>query len=254
MVWQYSALDSDKAEIRVLRIYRTRRQHKEHSGRISTTLKYSFQTVSLSEKPKFVALSYVWGDASDTKKIIVEGVAGPVTRNLYDALCWYRDWTPDVPIWADAICINQTDLDEKSHQIRLMSRVYSQAAKVVCWLGPSSSRLHSFLSWGSRLSDDWNRLALTNVVLKTMWRVGFVARFSSWSGPKSGRLRRLLIEAQAYNGEKNFYELPYFERLWTFQECVLAEDRMVLVLGGRARDFELYRYNRSCTGITGRHK
>ncbi|KAJ1323673.1 HET domain-containing protein [Microdochium nivale] len=239
MVMQYSALDSDKAEIRVLRIHRTLRRHKGFRGRISTTLKCSLQTISLNDKPKFVALSYVWGDDSVKKKISVEGVAELVTRNLYDALCWYRDWKPDVSIWADAICINQTDLDEKSHQIRLMSRVYSQATKVVCWLGPSSTRLDSFLSWGNRLTNHWNRSALANAVSKAMWRVGFVARFSSWGGLKSGRLRRLLIEAQAYNGENDFSGLPYFERLWTFQECVLAEDRAVLVLGGRVRDFKL---------------
>lgn len=38
-------------------------------------------------------------------------------------------------IWIESICINQTSLFERSAQVRTMDRVYSQARKVVMWLG-----------------------------------------------------------------------------------------------------------------------
>ncbi|KAL3959392.1 hypothetical protein ACCO45_007554 [Purpureocillium lilacinum] len=39
-------------------------------------------------------------------------------------------------IWADAICINQDDVQEKSAQVTMMDRIYSDASYVVAWLGP----------------------------------------------------------------------------------------------------------------------
>ncbi|KAI1491898.1 hypothetical protein F5X96DRAFT_678080 [Biscogniauxia mediterranea] len=41
-----------------------------------------------------------------------------------------------VPLWVDAICINQTDVVEKSAQVTMMDRIYSVATYVVAWLGP----------------------------------------------------------------------------------------------------------------------
>jgi hypothetical protein len=41
-----------------------------------------------------------------------------------------------VIIWADAICMNQDDPLERNHQIKLMTRIYSKAKRVLVWLGP----------------------------------------------------------------------------------------------------------------------
>ena len=38
-------------------------------------------------------------------------------------------------VWVDQICINQLDIDERNSQVRMMSKVYSKAEKVVIWLG-----------------------------------------------------------------------------------------------------------------------
>jgi hypothetical protein len=40
-----------------------------------------------------------------------------------------------IPIWMDSICINQVGLIEKSHQIPLMGAIYSQATRVIIFLG-----------------------------------------------------------------------------------------------------------------------
>jgi hypothetical protein len=39
-------------------------------------------------------------------------------------------------IWADAICINQSDVEEKTEQVRMMGDIYEAAQIVVIWLGP----------------------------------------------------------------------------------------------------------------------
>jgi len=38
-------------------------------------------------------------------------------------------------LWADALCINQTDNEEKSRQVRLMAQIYGKAARVLAYLG-----------------------------------------------------------------------------------------------------------------------
>ncbi|ORX96758.1 heterokaryon incompatibility protein-domain-containing protein [Clohesyomyces aquaticus] len=45
-------------------------------------------------------------------------------------------------IWVDAICINQDDADEKSHQIPLMGDIYSAAGTVYDWLRPGTLQVN----------------------------------------------------------------------------------------------------------------
>lgn len=44
-------------------------------------------------------------------------------------------------MWIDALCINQEDLDERSHQVLLMKDVFSLAWRVVIWLGEDDEGL-----------------------------------------------------------------------------------------------------------------
>ena len=91
--------------------------------------------VSLESKPEYETLSYVWGDPNPTNEIIANGSAIKITKNLHTALCYLR--SPGIPrvIWADGICINQLDLEERSCQVRMMDDIYRQARGVHIWLG-----------------------------------------------------------------------------------------------------------------------
>ncbi len=80
------------------------------------------------------ALSYTWGDGSAKKELLVNGRRTTVGRNLHDAFLQLRRRNEPVTLWADALCINQQDGAEKTHQIRLMRRIYREAAEVVMWL------------------------------------------------------------------------------------------------------------------------
>lgn len=58
-----------------------------------------------------------------------------VTEVLYTALQYLRDGQSSQVMWIDAICINQADLDERRHQVQLMKHIYSDAVRVLVWLG-----------------------------------------------------------------------------------------------------------------------
>jgi hypothetical protein len=87
----------------------------------------------------YSALSYVWGHASGQRHIFLNGRVFPVRKNLWDFLDVARRRLTDTAIWIDAICIAQDDLDEKNHQVQMMSTIYSQAKKVHVWLGSEGS-------------------------------------------------------------------------------------------------------------------
>ena len=87
----------------------------------------------------FTALSYVWGDGTDKREILVNGCIFKVTRNLFAALKQLQSEQMFTSIWIDAICINQADNDEKSHQLRYMPDIYSLAWETLIWLGEEES-------------------------------------------------------------------------------------------------------------------
>lgn len=102
---------------------------------------FNLQHVSVSSRPKYAALSYVWGPPGDTHNVKVNGRPFQVGKNLYDAL--KELWTSNFisgPLWIDAICINQgadpAALRERSVQLSLMKQIYENASRVLVWLGP----------------------------------------------------------------------------------------------------------------------
>ncbi|KAE9376518.1 hypothetical protein N431DRAFT_435819 [Stipitochalara longipes BDJ] len=90
---------------------------------------------SFSEVPTYSALSYTWGDSSDTKFIVVDGFSVKVTKNLWTALHHLRHKRYSQKFWIDSICIDQNNPGEKAHQIPIMSFIYERAREVNIWLG-----------------------------------------------------------------------------------------------------------------------
>ena len=92
-------------------------------------------TWSLHDAPEYHAISYVWGPARPTKTIVVDHELMSVREN-----CWYALWQVRLHQqcqyhWIDAICINQQDLEEKSHQVQIMGTIFVQAERTYLCLG-----------------------------------------------------------------------------------------------------------------------
>jgi hypothetical protein len=69
-------------------------------------------------------VSYVWGDSEDLRRIIVDGHWFYVTLSLFQALQHFRSETEERTLWADAICIQQTNPPEKGRQVQLMGNYF----------------------------------------------------------------------------------------------------------------------------------
>jgi hypothetical protein len=101
------------------------------------------------QNPKYTALSYVWGDQADTVTIQINGKKLSVTRNLFKFLHCHRESflterRTEGLFWIDAICIDQSNIHERSKQVQFMAEVYKNAKNVLVWLGaPTKPAAHA---------------------------------------------------------------------------------------------------------------
>ncbi|PQE13235.1 heterokaryon incompatibility -domain-containing protein [Rutstroemia sp. NJR-2017a BBW] len=109
--------------------------------------------VSLEEKPTFDALSYEWGpESTNNSDVFVDKKRFIIRENLWLFLKRLRAFSESARvIYADAICINQRDNEEKGRQVALMSEIYMRAKKVLIWLGEHDQ--YSELVFGTHFED-----------------------------------------------------------------------------------------------------
>jgi hypothetical protein len=129
--YQYDALPDKDHFIRMLTL---------NPGAPDEPLKGELKLFNIASSEEYEALSYVWGDPEPCCEIICDGRHLGLTASLHDALRRLR--LPDRPrrLWADQICINQKDKEERSQQVQFMNHIYKNASHVLVWLGPDDKR------------------------------------------------------------------------------------------------------------------
>ncbi|EHK44868.1 hypothetical protein TRIATDRAFT_220698 [Trichoderma atroviride IMI 206040] len=127
-----------------------------------------------------------------------DGRCLPLGSNLKNALHHLRDRKQKRKLWIDALCINQQDIEERSHQVQLMAEIYQRCKSVVAYIGmptPDSQLGFEILSYlansNTQIGDDsmpWNYLNGNDV----------------------------------HAALRDIFERPYFQRVWVVQEAALA--------------------------------
>ena len=215
--WYETPLDPSKNCIRLLTL---------HPGKEDDGLVCGLFVVSLDEKPEYETLSYVWGEPGRTRAITVAGTRFDATVNLADFLQCLRLPNAARTLWADAVCIDQQSVREKSHQIGLMARIYRQAAKANVWFGPMGP------TWQEAIEvegDEHRPYVPTSRMTPPMWAraerhaCGFRSHFVSLGGrmvsrselppdPEGQPPEELLFETLGVLDEiaqgKHLYEFP----------------------------------------------
>ena len=90
----------------------------------------------LQRSPNYSALSYRWGDSTTRKRLVhVNKYEHSLHENLWSFL--QQSWRDKSfgYYWIDGLCIDQNNTKERSHQVRLMGKIYHNAEKVIIWLG-----------------------------------------------------------------------------------------------------------------------
>lgn len=151
--------------------------------------------------------------------MLCDGEALRVTANLDQALKRIRQrldgggfhiwYCGRLPVWVDALSINQTDTAERNHSVRHMDDVYRKCLQLVIWLGEHSDgeegvnerHLLSKAEWTGQDDDE-------------SWSTD--DNYCPYSPGEESTLALLLAT-------------PWFTRRWTIQEYALAYRRHMLL-------------------------
>lgn len=153
------------------------------------------------------ALSYVWGDQSRKIAISLDGKPFEITANLHWALQRTRDEHEVRLVWADAICINQPDLQERSQQVAMMGSIFSNARRVLVCVGDPPDN-----------GGDEDVMSLIN---------GFTLLWGRHPHIPSLRQNDPLQTDPRWRSMAIFMQRPWFRRAWVIQEVGLARDPRV---------------------------
>ncbi|RYN72156.1 hypothetical protein AA0117_g8868 [Alternaria alternata] len=199
-IFKHEPLDHTEASIRLVHLLPTL------SPRNQIQCSITHATVGA----KYTCLSYRWGDPSPSQDILIDGKLFTIRQNLFDFLATAREKAASDasaslgPFWVDALCIDQSDVLERNHQVRQMGTIYRNAAQVYVWLGLMI----------------WDRLALLpfSQKAKALWH--------EWD--TLAQNKHLLVQHVTNNG--------YWTRAWIVQEVVLARN-VILWLGATSIGF-----------------
>lgn len=181
-----------------------------HPGSVNDDIRCELKVKSCKRaKDNYAAISYVWGDSSDTIELSCNGEAVQVTRNLADALRQFRHPRTVRRLWADALCINQKDEQEKNHQVRMMGAIYRDAKEVLVWLGQDSGFA----------KDCFRMIERTNEYLGEQYEK-FQGLFDM---PRLQEPHPIPLDHETWERVETLIGLPWFQRAWTVQECALAK-------------------------------
>ena len=120
--FQHPWMDS-QAQVRLLRI-------NAFGSGASEDIEFSLEEVPVADllNNDYIALSYFWGEArthNDVHQITVDRQRHWVRTNLWNFFQSARDLDNTLPIYIDAICLNQLDNEEREHQVKLISESQS---------------------------------------------------------------------------------------------------------------------------------
>jgi hypothetical protein len=240
----YETLKQPDRAIRLLNILST-----------SPQIRCVLTVVSLDDLPNFTTLSYVWGDPYAREALSIGGKSLKITSSLASALQDVFGHWKSIPaetaseqwLWADGICINQEDDEEKNHQVPLMGQIYSKAYRMFSWLGVEDEATRGVLDalnlvaaaiqqlpgYDSIMAElPENSFPLGSSIKSLPDRLGqqTVREFTNfaWLENRYNTSRDQEDGVQIFTKVLSLFGMKYWSRLWIFQELVLAQDTTLL--------------------------
>lgn len=209
--YEYDKIDVDGPAFRLVRL------HQGDSGDLSCDL---FQAVlhQHDEIIPYEALSYTWGPIAGHHGIVVNDQKMSITANLYLALKSLRYPHSDRILWIDAICIDQSNVKERNHQVAQMSDIYKQASRVIFFLGNATFTTDAFMQFMQLVQQECSKYA-----------------YRSWTrdDERWKKIRAVAEEkTQAFDDEpcqglRSLLSRPWFRRVWILQEVASAKSAIV---------------------------
>lgn len=201
-----------------------------HEDRERTGSRFCLEIVALSSEPRYIAISYCWGEKMGRIPIECGGAIVRVTPNLKS---FFNEIDPDFHddelnlFWVDAICINQRDITERNSQVGMMRDIYHSAVSVMVWLGPANSEsdmgvdMVQALLQAKKHQDELGDTPGLLIAMSQEYRkrIGL----PSWT-------------SEVYEFYASLFQRPWFQRIWIVQEVAVSR-HCFLLYGSKSCDW-----------------
>ncbi|KAI0423746.1 heterokaryon incompatibility protein-domain-containing protein [Xylaria sp. FL1042] len=189
----------------------------------------------------YTALSYTWKLDFETPyiraleqslpkvSISCNSFEVPIGRNLFQAIKRIRQPLASVMLWADALCINQNDVQERTQQVRKMASIFKNAFQLVIWLGENNNNSYD---------GDAPSMAFPGLCrIVNRWREREdhsgripIATYSSVFPDQTCDTfdEPLAADDEIWSDILHFYNRRWFRRLWVLQEVALARSAVAI--------------------------
>ncbi|KAI1342453.1 heterokaryon incompatibility protein-domain-containing protein [Xylariaceae sp. FL0016] len=191
----------------------------------------------------YIAISYRWGDMANPETIFCNGMPFKIQNSLYGALLEIWSQKPGALLWADAICIDQIDIEERSSQVKLMGSIYEKATSVVVWLGEADQ--YTELAWSAlNMASSLEKLDQLFTLRQSLTQVGDIGHvwfsihmianrewfYRAWTFQELYLAKHVEVLCSTYTMEWN----PFYHALSNISNCL--EEEHVTADSSRARD------------------
>ncbi|KAK1472356.1 HET domain-containing protein [Colletotrichum cuscutae] len=201
-LFQYEPLNLTENSFRLLML------HPGSTNAISCNIFEA--SLESDDKIPYEALSYAWGDIELSASITANGKTLCITYNLFTALTYLRDDHVSKVMWIDAICIDQSNVAERGHQVGQMASIYRGAEQVVIWLGPPTLETNLLLGCLKELQQRWIRQKSQDDIIQAQ---------EQWSKMRQeSELDQAVLIDQQQKGLICLLSETWFTRIWVLQE------------------------------------
>lgn len=190
--------------------------------------------------PAYTAMSYSWGNAGDNEPLSINGITLSLRRSCHYVLWQARAHVGGSFIWIDSICIDQENLQEKGHQVRIMGSIYASADLVLVCIGPGTEDIDTITALAPELEScvldpqDITRHIMKKSGTGAQGHETPTTRFMQRASSSGG-----IVFSKCFKQAcQHFAGRPYWERLWVVQELMLSQEKVVLC-GARAVAWQL---------------
>jgi Heterokaryon incompatibility protein (HET) len=238
----YRPLNTGSKSIRLLDV--SKRYGFVRGSQFTTCMMREF---SIDSCPNYSALSYVWGRSEGSIPFLVDGFKVAITPNLFAALHEIHQKRMANWLWVDALCINQSDNEEKSKAVQQMRFVYQRAESVIARLEIDESPKSNVLEY-VRLISEAVMVKMpfkTSHLTESLDSTGASSRTTCHQSDLDINLDQLmeslssnsdLVESivstifqfQYRDSIKAFLEQNIWRRIWILQEFASAESLFLL--------------------------
>jgi ankyrin repeat protein len=172
---------------------------------------------------------------------MINGSKMTVTKNVYLALRDLRYKEKDRVLWIDALCIDQNNDAERGEQVQQMGSIYSEAERVIIWLGEATYDTDYVMRHMKQLEKEGIKHSSNaqNISDKQWVNIWLAVVHCLRADQKD-----LLVE-----GLRSLLRRSWFKRVWIIQETVNARVAEI-VCGGKSVSASIFALMPSLLEIT----